>query len=383
MPNVFTALAPTLFSAAQEVAAEPFGLVDSINANFSDQGVAVGDKVVVPVAPTRAASDYTPAMTTTAGTDATAESVEVQITKNRAVSWNLTGEQVRSLQNGGNFEEWVRQLMAQGMRTLRNEAETDIAGTVYKGASRAVGTAGTAPFGSNLDALVDARRILRENGAPMADLQFVMDTAASTNLMKLGIIQQAYQAGSDAERRQGQFLRQFGFQMKESAGLPAHTKGTAASSTTTNAGHALGATTINLASAGTGTIVSGDVITIASENANINYVVKTGDADVSDGGTIVLNKPGLRKAIGTSARAITVGNNYTANLALERAAVVAVMRPPLIPASPLIQQRTISDGRGMTYLLVQVVGDGMITWRLHLAWGAAVVNPEYVVTVMG
>ena len=116
MANVFTALAPTLYSAAQEVSAEPFGAVDSINTNFDDKGVAIGDSVIVPVAPTRAAGDYTPAMTTTAGTDATATSVTVTITKNRAVSWNLSGEQIRSLQNGGNYQEWVRQLVAQGMR---------------------------------------------------------------------------------------------------------------------------------------------------------------------------------------------------------------------------------------------------------------------------
>ena len=83
MANVLTALAPTLFSVAQEVAAEPFGAVDSVNANFADKGVAIGDTVTVPVAPVRAASTYTPAMTTTAGTDATAAKVDVSITANR------------------------------------------------------------------------------------------------------------------------------------------------------------------------------------------------------------------------------------------------------------------------------------------------------------
>ena len=110
MANTLTALAPTLFSVAQEVAAEPFGAVDSINANFDSKGVAIGDTVTVPVAPTRSASDYTPAMTTTAGTDGTAASVAVQITKNRHVSWHLTGEQVRSLENGGNADAIFKEL---------------------------------------------------------------------------------------------------------------------------------------------------------------------------------------------------------------------------------------------------------------------------------
>ena len=381
MANVFTVLAPTLFSVAQEVAAEPFGAVDSVNANFADKGVAIGDTVTVPVAPVRAASTYTPAMTTTAGTDATAAKVDVSITANRMVSWNLTGEQVRSLQNGGNYEEWVRQLIAQGMRTLRNEAEAELCGVIYKGASRAVGTAGTTPFATTLDALVDARKVLRDNGAPMADLQFVMDTTASTKAFKLGIIQQAYQAGSEQERRQGVFLKQFGFNIKESAGIQSHTKGAGTGyDINFGAGYVIGDTTLTTdgGTVNTTGVKAGDVITAAGDTNN--YVVKTGL--VATSGDIVINRPGLRATLADAVE-LTIGNSYTANVAFERNAIVAVMRPPLIPPNANIQQRTISDGKGMTYLLVQVAGDGMITWRLHLAWGFAVVNPEYVVNVMG
>lgn len=381
MSNTFTALAPTLFSVAQEVAAEPFGAVDSVNANFSDQGVAIGDTVTVPIAPVRAASTYSPAMTTTAGTDAIASSVSVSISANRMVSWNLTGEQVRSLQNGGNYEEWVRQLVGQGMRTLRNEAESELCGVIYKGSSRAVGTAGTTPFASTLDVLVDARKVLRDNGAPMADLQFVMNTAAGAKALKLGVLQNAYQAGTEQERRQGVFLRQFGFMIKESAGVVTHTKGAGTGyDVDLGAGYAVGDTTIHLDGGtvnATG-ITAGDVLTFVGDTNN--YVVKTGTTAVE--ADIVLNKPGLRATLADTVEA-TVGDSYVANMAFERNAVVAVMRPPLIPPNANIQQRSISDGKGMTYLLVQVAGDGMITWRLHLCWGFAVVQPEFVATVMG
>lgn len=381
MANTLTALTPVLFSVAQEVAAEPFGAVDAVNASFGDAGVAIGDKVTVPVAPTRAASDYTPAMTTTAGTDATASKVDVEITKNRAVSWHLTGEQVRSLQNGGNYEEWVRQLIAQGMRTLRNECESDLCGTIYKGASRAVGTAGTTPFASTLDDLVDVRKVLRDNGAPLADAQLVIDTTASAKMLKLGVLQNAYQAGSDAERRSGRFLPQFGFRIQESAGIATHTKGTGTGyAVNLGAGYAVGDSAIVFdgATAGATGIKAGDVLTWAGDTNK--YIVKTGATGAT--GTLTLNNPGLRATLADNTVG-TIGNNYVANLAFERDAVVAVMRPPLIPANPVIEQRTISDGRGMTYLLVQVAGDGMITWRLHLAWGFAVVQPEFVAVVMG
>ena len=72
MANTFTALAPVLYSAAQEVSNEPFGVISAIDTRFDDKGVAKGDSVKVPIAPTLSPSSYTPAMTTTAGTDATA-----------------------------------------------------------------------------------------------------------------------------------------------------------------------------------------------------------------------------------------------------------------------------------------------------------------------
>ncbi len=376
MANTLTALVPTLFSAAQEVSNEPFGVISAINAQFDDKGVAKGDTVKVPIAPTRAATDFTPAATASAGTDATATNVDVQITASKKVDWNLTGEQIRSLENGADANEWARQLVMQGMRTLRNLAEVDAVTAIKQGASRAVGTAGTTPFASTLDLMVDARKILADNGAPLADLQLCMDTSAGANLRKLGIIQQAYQAGSDAERRSGNLLRQFGFQLRESAGISAHTKGTGASYVTSGS-TAAGVRDIALVT-GTGTVLAGDVVTFAADSAN-KYVVNTG---VAAAGTITLGRPGARVTIAT-ANAMTVGNTYTPNLAFERNAVVGIMRPPLMPANPTMQMQAISDQMGMTYLLVQIAQYGMVTWELHLAWGFKVTQGEHVALVMG
>lgn len=376
MANTLTALVPTLFSAAQEVSNEPFGVISAINAQFDDKGVAKGDTVKVPIAPTRAATDFTPAATASAGTDATATNVDVQITASKKVDWNLTGEQIRSLENGADANEWARQLVMQGMRTLRNLAEVDAVTAIKQGASRAVGTAGTTPFASTLDLMVDVRKILADNGAPLADLQLCMDTSAGANLRKLGIIQQAYQAGSDAERRSGNLLRQFGFNLRESAGITAHTKGTGASYLS-NGATAVGVRDIAL-DTGTGTVLAGDVVTFAADSAN-KYVVNTG---VAAAGTITLGRPGARVTIAT-ANAMTVGNTYTPNLAFERNAVVGIMRPPLMPANPVMQMQAISDQMGMTYLLVQIAQYGMLTWELHLAWGFKVTQGEHVALVMG
>lgn len=376
MANVFTALQPTLFSAAQEVSNEPFGVISAITSDFDDKGVAVGDAVKVPVAPIRAVKSFTPSMAMPTGDDATADGVSVTITNTDYVDWNLTGEQLRSLENATSDKEWVRQMIAQGMRALRNKAEIAACNAIKVGASRAVGAAGTNPFATTIDIIPDVRKVLFDNGAPMADLQLCIDSSAGTSARKLGIIQQAYQAGSDEERRSGDLLRQFGFSIRESAGITLHTKGTGAGYVTSGS-TAVAVRDVALVT-GTGTVLPGDVVTFAADTNN-KYVVGTG---VTAPGTITLGRPGARMVIPT-ANALTVGNSYVPNLAFERSAVVGVMRAPIIPANPIITQTLISDKYGMTYLLLQIAGYGMTTWQLHIAYGFKVVQGEHVAVVMG
>lgn len=374
MANNLTALQPVLFSVAQEIAAEPFGAVSAINTNFDSKGVAVGDKVKVPVAPMAANADFTPAATSSTGADRTASAVEIEITKSRKQSMYLSGEMEASLTNGGNTQEWIRQNVGQMMRALRNEAEADAVTAIKVGASRAVGTAGTNPFASALTPLADVRKVLRDNGAPMADLQFVGDTTSEANLLKLGVVLDASIAGGDAERRDGILRRQYGFNMRTSGGVSVHTKGTGASYLL-NGAVATGATAFTV-DTGSGTIVAGDVITVASDNNK--YVVNTALAS----NVLSIGKPGKLSA-GADNAAITVGNDYTPNLAFERNAVVGVMRPPAFPQNATITQTLISDQYGMTYLLLDIQQYGQRTWELHLAWGFKVVQPEFVATLLG
>lgn len=384
MANTLTALAPVLYSAAQEVAKEPVGFLDAINMNFDDKGVALNDSVKVPVAPVVSTSNYTPAMTTSAGTDRIASSVTVTIDNSKEVTWHLTGEQQLSLMNGDTDKEWVRQLIAQGMRALNNGAESTLASAIYTNASRAVGTAGTTPFATNIDVIAEAYKVLKDNGAPLADMQMVIDTSAGLNARKLAIIQQADQAGTPEERRSGNFLRQFGFQLRESAGVQSHTKGTGTGYDIIAAGEAVGQTTLSLEGGNSGTILPGDVVTFAGGATDTNkyVVISGGTATGAAAGTIDIGNPGLR-IVKVDTDEMTIGNNYTANCFFERGAIVGVMRPPIVPASPLIKQMPISDGMGRTYLLCEIVGDGMITWSLRLAYGFKVVQSEFVGILMG
>ena len=392
MANTLTALAPVLFSAARVVAEEPVGALGSISMNFDDKGVALGDSIVIPDAPVAAETDYSAAMTTTGGTDKIAGSVAVTIQYSKQTSWNLTGEQIRSLQNAQSDKEWAKQMVAQGMRTLRNAAEVRLCAAITAGASRACGTAGTTPFASSLDAIADVQKIMLDNGAPMADPYLIINTKALNNAEKLTVVQQAYAAGSDQERRQGIIGNQYGFRIKASAGVQLHTNGAGTGYQANGALTQYGVTlALDSGTVNTTGLVAGDVIRFGTGGGSgtgadydTNYVINTGL--VATSGNIVISRPGMLVARVDNDVMTTqggAGGTYTPNIAFERNAIVGIMRPPLIPASPLINQLKISDDKGLTYLLCEVVGDGMITWRLHLCYGFKVINGEFVAILMG
>jgi hypothetical protein len=382
MANVLTALAPVLYTDAQTVSNEPYAVLNSITTNYDDKGVAKGDTVFVPIAPVRAASDFTPGAVTVQGDDSTPVNVGVKITQSKKVSWYLTGEQSLSLANGGsNGVEMARQWVLQGMRTLRNLAEADAATAVKAGASRAYGTAGTNPFATDLSGLTNMYKMLKDNGAPMADLQLIVNTTAGLSLRNQGIIQQAYQAGSAEERRSGNLLKQFGFSIAESAGIGLHTKGTGASYVTSGS-TAPGVQAIALVT-GTGTVLAGDIVTFAADTNN-KYVA-AGDpsaALLSAPGTFSLGRPGALTTIAT-ANAMTIGGNYTANLAFERSAVMGVFRTPAMPENPTIKQLKITDASGLTFLLLEITQYGQVSWELHLAYGTKVVQQEHTMILLG
>jgi hypothetical protein len=380
-----TALAPTLFAAADVVANEPANVLGAID--LRSLNAAYGDTVTVPVAPAASATSWTPSMTVTEGTSKTATSVAITQTASSVTSWHLTDEQVFSLSNGtgnDNRADWVKQLIAQGMRTLRNEAAAAALVVIKAGSSRATGTAATTPFASDLTALTAVRKILRENGAPMADLQCIVDTAAYLNLTNLGIIQQAGMAGSDAERRDGIVRRQFGFQISEDSNIAAHTAGTAASRVVVASGALAGAVSVGY-DGGSGDFAAGDVIAFGSGGgsgtADANkYVVPA----ISAASPVLLNKPGLLKAH-VDNDTITVTAAYTPNVAYERMAVVGFVRPPRIEPSGIVSVMPITDtkGTGLQYLLTETRGYGEVTWQLHLQYGFKVVMPQFVATIIG
>lgn len=382
--NTLTGLIPDLYAGLDVVSRELVGFIPSVSRDSGAERAAVGQSVTYHVAPNANVSDLTPAMTPPEPTDQTIGTGNIQLTKQRIAEFGYVGEERRGLNTGPGYLSMQADQFAQAIRTLVNEVEADLANEAYLNASRAFGTAGTTPFGTNVGDMAQIRKILDDNGAPASERSCVIDTSAGASLRTLQNLTRANEAGTAMTLRDGELLNLHGLSVKESAGIVTHTAGTGASATTNAAGYAVGAKIITLASAGTGTILAGDYVTFAGD-AN-KYLVVSGDADVSNGGTITLAAPGLRQAIPASATAITVVGTSTRNIAFSRNAIHLVTRPPALPegGDSAIDSRMITDPRsGLTFEVRMYAGYYKMRLEVALVWGFKAVKPEHMAALLG
>ena len=380
MANTLTNLAADIYRAADIVGRELVGFIPASTVNASDEQVAVGQNVRSFSTPAATAVDISPSMTIPEGTDQTLTNKTLTLTNQRGVQIPYTGEDVRFLDGGAGYETVYGAQIQQAMRALVNEMEADLAEEAYKNASRAVGTAGTTPFGSNFNVIAEGRQILADNGMPTNDgrSSLVVNTAAGTNLRNLSTLNQVNTSGNEELLRRGTLLDLMGVMVKESGQVQSHTKGTGASKLINDASSAVGDTTINT-DGGSGTILAGDIITIASDSNN--YVVNTALAS----GSFTIGDPGLRSAAADNA-AITVGNNYTANVLMHQAALELVMRAPAKPTGGdaaedvLIVQDPTS---GLVFEVAVYKGFNKAMIQVGAVWGYKAWNSDGIAIVMG
>ncbi len=381
MANVLNNLAADIYKAADVVGRELVGVVPSATINTAEgQRVAKGDTVRAHFTRTPTVNtSFAPSMTVPEGTDQTVDNKTLSVNQYASVQIPWTGEDVKHVNNGAGYSTVYGDQIAQAIRAIVNTIESYTAGIVKAGSSRAFGTAGTTPFGSNFNEVAEIRQILVDNGCPIDNqITLVTNSLAGTKLRNLAQLQKASEAGNDTLLRQGVLLDLQGLMLKESAGIGLHTKGTGASYLVNSASITAGTTTIP-ADTGTGTILAGDVVTFAADTVN-KYVVGTALA----GGSLALNDPGTRVAIADN-NAITVGNNYTANVAFHRSAVEVVVRAPAIPSNEIAQDiMDITDPwSGLTFQIASYGGYMKAMIEVRCLYDAKVWKPNHVATLLG
>jgi len=381
-------LIPTIYEAFDVVSREKVGLIGAVSQDFSAERAAVGQTISSPVVGAMQAEDLTVGNVAGNPPNQTIGKVDMTITKARSVPFGINGEETKGLQSGGTLGTVNRDRIAQALRTLTNEVEADVYTEMYKSVSRAVGTAGTTPFGiaGDLSDFARANELLDENGAPDADRHMVLGSAGYRNLSGTqSVLFKVNEAGTDDLLRKGVVGEVEGFQVhKTAAGKLPVTAGTGASATTNAAGYAAGAVQITLANAGTGTVLAGDFISFAGDPRK--YLVVAGDADVSNGGTITLAEPGLIQAIPAAATNITVVGTARRDMFFQRTAVQLATRAPAMPegGDSADDVLMLTDPVSLiTYEFCLYRQKRQLRYEVNLAWGQRLIAPRHAGAMLG
>ena len=378
MANVLTSLAADIYKAADMVGRELTGIIPSVTINGGSEAAALNDTVRSHFTRAATVTTISPSMTISEGTDQTVDNKTMTLDTEAAVHIPWTGEDIKHVNNGSGFQSVYGDQIKQAMRAIANQIETALWNAARKGASRAYGTAGTTPFASNFSEIPQLRKILADNGMPFdGQVSMVIDTTAGANLRSLAQLQKVNEAGGAELLRQGELLNLQGFSLKESAGVTTVTKGTGASYLL-NGALAVGDTTITV-DTGSGTILAGDIVTFAGTSHK--YVVNT----ALSGTTFAIGSPGS-KAVEADNDAVTVGNDFTANLAFHKSAVELAIRPMADPpgGDAAVDTMIVQDPwTGLVYEIKAYKGQKKAKFMISCIYGVKAWKPNHIAVLLG
>lgn len=388
MANTLTGIIPTLYDALHVVSREMVGFIPAVRRDSAATRAAVGQTVRSPIGVAGDLEDITPGVNPANTGDTTVAYTDVTINRSKAAPVRWNGEEQLAVGATGQINVILRDQFVDAMRKLTNAIEVDLAAAAKTNASRAYGTAGTAPFGTagDLADIAQIRKILEDNGAPTTDLQLVLNSAAMANLRgKQSVLFKVNEAGSSDMLRDGMTQRLQGFALRNSAGITQHVRGAATGALINNAStEAVGQTTLTLDTITVNTtgILAGDVVTFAADGVN-KYVVNTGL--VATSGDIVIGKPGLLTALPDN-NAMTIGNSYTGNFAFDRNALVLAARAPALPdgGDSADDRMSITDPvSGLSFEVSVYRQYRQVKYEVAMAWGVGAPNGAHIATLLG
>ena len=307
------------------------------------------------------------------------------ITKARGVPVRWNGEEQRGTNSGPGYNSILQDQFAQAMRTLTNEMESDLA-TLHATTSRAYGTAGTTPFSSDLSDTAEVRKILADNGAPLTDMNLVIDTTAGAKMRTLTQLTKANEAADNTLLRQGVLLDVHGMAIRESAQVVTTGTNVITGTVTVTGTNAVGATSIGITTAGGAAVaaLAGDIITFAGDS-NKYVIASAVTVGASTTGVIVLAAPGLRiaKVATTAISGVTAAAR---SMAFSKSSIVLATRAPARPTEGDMADDVmmITDPRsGISFEVALYKQYRQIRYEISAAWGFKNFKPEHSAILLG
>lgn len=313
--NDLTNVIPQLLAQGLQALREQAIMARVVNRGYEEMAGGKGSTIDIPIPSAITAQAVSPGATPPATEGVIPTTVPIALSEWWEAPFYLTDKDMHEAMEGT-----IPMQASEAIKALANKIDSDIL-ALYKKVFGYAGVAGSTPFASSVQEYLDARTVLAGQLAPMDPRYTILDPTAEGNALALRAFQDASFRGDTAGILNGQIGQKLGALWAMDQNIPTHTKGTENGAyTTDNTGYALGVKQVTTIT-GTGTIVEGDIFTIAGDTQTY-----TCTATMAAAGALAF-EPGLKVAIPTSATAITVKGSHVVNLLLHRDAFALAMRP--------------------------------------------------------
>ena len=346
------------------------------NIDYSAEGAEQGDTIDVPIPKAQVVSSVAASSTPKAAAGNAPSKVQISLDQWKMTDFHLTDKEMAEIDRNRHY---VPMQTAEAARAIANNVDGYIHGK-YTGVYGYVGTAAVVPF-STVATTTGARKVLNNQLAPMSQRRLVMDPNAEDQALQLSAYSDLEKTGDFAVKIEGEIGRKFGIDHFMSQNVVTHTTGTRGTDTQVGSTTAIGVSALAIvAGSAVGTIVVGDVFTIAGDSQT--YVANTAITTTSANQNVSIDPP--LKVIASATSVLTFKGTHVVNLAFNRNAFAYVTRPladdglNTNPTSVLVDNET-----GLTMRLEVVRQHKQNAWQFDVLYGAQLVRPQFATRIAG
>ena len=379
MANSFAAIIPYAYTALNIVSREMVGYTRVASRNAELSGAAMNEEIRVPVVQRGVAKNIAPSMQFPEGDDRTPAKIPLKITKSKGVEFNYTGEETLQVRRAGAglVGHMQTQNIAEAMRTLTNEIETDLGGAFIGNSGAAIGTKGTMPFSSNHDSISAMVKYLNKSGSAKRDRVMVVGSSEAEKMRNLTNLVYADRSGTTETLREGFIGRIYGMEVHETA-IDIETPTEAATGYVVDGKHAKDSVKLTVKT-GSAKIAKGSIIKLAAHPTQYTVL-----ADQTGAGDITIAEPGLTQEV-PNTTAVTVINGLTnINMAFNRSSLYLGIRPPAKPEggdAATNEIAMIDEVSGLVFNIEAYLGFHKNLWQVTAAWGVGQIKPSSAVVL--
>ncbi len=384
MANTLTNVTDKILARGLMVLREAAIMPRLVNVDYQGDATRFGTTIDVPVPVPQAVSTVAAAAANKAAASKTPLLVQIPMNQWKMTDFHLTDKEMAEVDRNRHFLPGQTEEAA---RALANTIDTHIYNQ-YKTIFGYVGTASVTPF-STLATTTNARKVLNEQLSPMSNRRVIVDPTAEAQMLLLAAYRDVSQSSDRGPIIEGEIGHKMGMDHFMSQNIVTHTAGTVASAaigSTTAAGASVLAIKA-AASATVGTILFGDIFTIAGQTTTYVYKSSTTITLVSALTAQNINIAPVLSAIATADAAVQFKRTHVVNLAFNRNAFAYVTRPLDDQGSALLGGNLVrsmtDDISGVTLRLEVVRQHKQVAWQFDVLYGAKLVRPELATRVAG